>query len=73
MLLRVGLQNCAECPDLNHLGLERASLDKLQIITLHSFHCTLLFYPPYLQDLSFGEQARSASILTTTQQNIVLF
>lgn len=73
MLVVGSLQNCTEFPDLNHLGLERASLDKLQIITLHSFHCTLLFYPPYLQDLSFYEQARSASILTTTQQNTVLF
>ena len=45
MLLGVGLQNCAEFPDLNRLGLERASLDKLQIITLYSFHCTLLFCP----------------------------
>lgn len=44
MLLGVGLQNCAEFPDLNRLGLE-ASLDKLQIITLYSFHCTLLFCP----------------------------
>ena len=39
---------------------------------------TLLFplysiiLPPYLQDLSFCEQARSASILTTAQHNIVL-
>lgn len=73
MLVVVSLPNCAEFPDLNHLGPERASLDKLQIITLYSFHCTLLFCPPYLQDLSFCEQARSASILTTTQQNIVLF
>lgn len=73
MLVVVRLQNCAEFPDLNHLGLERASLDKLQIITLYSFYCTLLFCPPYLQDLSFCEQARSPSILTTTQQNIVLF
>lgn len=42
MLAMVSVQNCAEFPDLNHLGPERASLDKPQIITLHSFYCTLL-------------------------------
>lgn len=45
MLPVVSLQNGAEFPDSNHQGLERASLDKLQIITLHSFYCTLLLCP----------------------------
>lgn len=45
MLPIVSLQNCAEFPDSNHQGLERASLDKLQIITPHSFYCTLLLCP----------------------------
>lgn len=72
MQAAAGLQSCAGFPDLDRLGSQRAASDKPQIITLHSLHCTLLFCPPYLADLSFGERARSASILTATQQNIVL-
>lgn len=45
MLPVVSLHNCAEFPDSNHQGPGRASLDKLQIITLYSFHCTLLLCP----------------------------
>lgn len=71
MLPLVSLQNCAEFPDLNHLGLERASLDKLQIITLYSSHCALLLCPFISRIWAFvNKQGR---LLFWPQHNKTLF
>lgn len=67
----VRLQNWAEFPDLNHSGLERASLDKLQIITLYSFHCTLLFAPLISRSWAFVN--KQGWLLCWPQHNKTLF